>query len=153
MRDDIPKAPKTPRVSYSDDPSSVRISVQCNADSHADRPWLIDSFVLDSGDDASTSAPIWVGSSTYWRDGKSIAQLTIDGSRATLVDDRVISREDRKADPFVLDNGSRSRYSFKCGICGLSLARKGPAITACFDRLVAAGVSEVSLEGLILITK
>jgi hypothetical protein len=149
----IPKTPKKPRVSYSDDPETVRLSVQCVADSHADRPWLIDSFYQEEADEVDSATPVWLASSTYWRKGESIAQLKRVGSRATLVGNRLVQPDEYKSDPFVLDNGSRSRYSFKCEVCGLSLARKSEVISACFDRLAAAGISEVSLEGLISITK
>jgi hypothetical protein len=151
MPNELPQKPKKPRVSYAEDAETIRISVQCTADSHADRPWLIDSFYLDVPEGGQSA--MWLGSTTYWRDGRSVAQLEIDRSRATLVEDRVVSRDEMRSNPFVLDSGSRSRYSFRCKICGLSLARKSEAITNCFDRLAKAGVTEISLSGLISITK
>lgn len=145
MKRDFGETPRLPRILYEDDYETTRLSVQCTDESHSARPWLVDSFYLD------TEAPfgsVWLASTTYWRDGKSIAQLPRKGSRSLLVEDRVISKEDFKAKVFVLDNGSRSRYSFKCGICSLSVSRRSEAVTEAFDRIAAAGVSEISLAGL-----
>ena len=151
MIDKIPATPKKPRVNYGDDNESTRLSIQCIAESHADRPWLVDSFVLEEGDENAPRS--WAGSTTYWRDGKSVAKLKIGASRTSLVENRPVSAEEFKRDPFVFDNGSRSRYNFKCEICGLSVVRQSEAVMLCFDRLAEAGVSEISLSVLAAILK
>ena len=149
MPKDIPRDPTAPRVPYDLEPGSVWISIQCTAESHSERPWLIASFYFDS--DAPQEAR-WMSSRDYWRDGQHVAKLP-ETAGARLVNDQVITAAQYKADPLVFDNGSRSRYSFKCEVCGLSIARRADVVFDRFDKLASAGVSEISLEHLAAILR
>lgn len=149
MSKKIPESPKPPRTPYGSSDDGIRLSVQCIAESHAERPWLVASFYLEP---KAPEAARWASDKNYWREGVHVAKLP-STTYTALVGDRVVSNDEYKADPLVFDNGSRSRYSFRCPICGLSIARRSEVVLETFDRLANAGVSEISLESLAAILR
>ena len=134
------------RIRYSTEPDAVYVSIYCAEPSHADSEWLLRSFVwVPEDDEKPAGAWHWEESHNYWRDQTPDVRLT-GRTRASLVGDRHVSQAEWKANPFVFDAGSRTRYRFHCETCGLTVVRKAPVVYEVLAVLASAGQREVSLR-------
>lgn len=129
--------------------------------SHQDQPFVIESFVMlfFSADgsqifdlDGVTPGSVQRAWSPDRRlrmdDGRMIRLRGARKSKALLVGNRIVTAEEIRANPRAHDGG-RSRYNFRCSTCGLGFVRQSDAVDTLFDRLVVAGVPEISLSTLV----
>lgn len=139
---------------YAARPDVDYISIYCAEPSHADKPWLIASFVRqwypELGD---AGAWLWVESTSYWRDHRAAIRLKSGEHSGTtaqsLAGDQHVRADDFQQDLDIFERGnSRTRYRFECRTCGLSIVRKDPAVSEAFEKLRGVGVLEISLRAL-----
>ncbi|ORA13573.1 hypothetical protein BST16_13985 [Mycobacterium asiaticum DSM 44297] len=114
-----------------------RIEVYCKESSHSEKRWRVGTFERHEGH-------------AEWRID---AHLTRGGQQHTLIGNR------RLPAVFLADGNEpdeRVRYPLRCGRCDLSVPiSEGSArmrrLQSALDQLARAGVSEISLSGLITI--
>ena len=152
------------KTQYSDVPDdAIFVSIYCagaadtaGRPSHGDRPWRIATFFPDG------EAPQWPNGDLrwsevfhqYWTADGQVINLGTKSRRVSLVreadglNDRVVARDEYRANPAVFDNGSRSRVNFKCGNCSLPLAIRSEKLDPFLNEFASLGLREVPLVAL-----
>jgi hypothetical protein len=132
--------------------SAAHVEVFCEEPSHEGRQWLVFRFEYRQLYDGSIR---WMpgSSSLMTRDTYSPGSPRVramDSAAASLVGDRYVSEADIDADPMLLhDETFRTRYRFRCDICGLNAVLRSEKVYALLDQLAAASISQISLRGLL----
>lgn len=126
---------RTPRIDV-DIHSDVAVTVTCNAESHAERPftWTYCRY------QHPTAGPLWLERTrvpSQFRNGYANSQKVIDA------DNRAVGLEAP-----VPPGETRKRYTLKCSWCGDKLDACGDHVHHVFDTLAAAGVDRISLSAL-----
>ena len=146
------------KLSYSDVPEGTPyVSVYCagragpgGVPSHQDRIWRIATLYPD------TDAPRWPDGATrwtevihqYWTADREVIVLNTAPTRVSLIGDRVVTRDEWRANPAVFDQGSRSKYRLPCGICSIAISVQAETLEPKLRTLLEIGVNEVSLVAL-----
>lgn len=128
--------------------SGTHVSIYCAGGSLSSphEEWLVDSFERQWALEVDGGQWLWVRTARYRRDGRRIKRLGRKSS-AYLEGDQYRSGADLEADPDLLA-GIRQHYNFQCARCRPAWAGPAEPVHAVFEILVAAGVSEISLQAL-----
>lgn len=135
--------------------------VTCDEPSHADRPYIVAVLEphfygpngvplneLEEPIDPATLTCLWSPERSV-REGEVGPSVKLKRGTTTR---RALTGRDEiydKTDPDVGHSKVRGRFTFKCDLCGLSMAHRAENLDPIFAVLLAHGINTISLKALI----